>query len=122
MKKLLVVVLLTSILQTVKAQFFIKPVYYLTYSFYSWHQRPYEEYPPQNLPFGDTRSVGQAMNIVPGVGAGIILGDKRCFAFSLEGQANYYPFSIDLITYKGMGAASFPVMGFFHIFFDGLCS
>lgn len=109
---------LISFLEQCQAQFFVKPIYYINYNLYSWYQKPYQRYPPQQFNFPDTRSVGQVLNVLPGVGGGLLIGDKRYFAFSLEGQANYYPFSFDLVEYKGMGAVSFPVLGLFHIFLN----
>lgn len=93
------------------ARFLFRPVVYINYNFYHWAQEPVLNNSPQNL--------GQVFNAVPGLGAGFLLGKKTTLLFFAEAEVNYFPFSLDLAGYKGMGALAFPVVAGFRIPLEG---
>lgn len=95
------------------ARFQIRPMLFIDYSLYHWYQEPIEVFD------GTPKNVGQALNVLPGLGAGVILGKKTTLLFSVEASVKYFPFSVDLAGYEGMGAVSFPVLANFRIPLNG---
>lgn len=95
------------------ARFKFSPMLFIDYSLYHWYQEPVKRI--DGLP----KNMGQALNVLPGLGAGIILGKKTSLLFSLEASVKYFPFSLDLAGYEGMGAVSFPVLANFRIPLNG---
>jgi hypothetical protein len=95
------------------ARFKFSPMLFIDYSLYHWYQEPSKRID------GVPKSMGQVFNVLPGLGAGIILGKKTTLLFSLEASVKYFPFSLDLEGYEGMGAVSFPVLANFRIPLDG---
>jgi hypothetical protein len=91
------------------ARFKFSPMLFIDYSLYHWYQKPVRrvDRQPQNM--------GQVLNVLPGLGAGVILGKKTTLLFSLEASVKYFPFSLDVAGYEGMGAVSFPVLANFRI-------
>lgn len=95
------------------AQFRVQPHIQIEYHFYQWYQSPQ---PINSLSTStNLRNTGQALNILPGLGGGLILGDRRYFGFSIDGMVNFHPFSFDIADYNGMGALSMHTGGYFHI-------
>ncbi|CAA6826564.1 MAG: Unknown protein [uncultured Aureispira sp.] len=95
------------------ARFKFSPMLFIDYSFYHWYQNPKKRIDglPQNM--------GQTFNVLPGLGVGAILGKKTTLLFSLEASVKYFPFSLDVAGYEGMGAVSFPVLANFRIPLNG---
>lgn len=69
-------------------------VVYGNYNLYNWHQE-------------GTHSVGQALNVLPGIGAGFWVEPVTFFRMGVEVGADFFPFSFDTHRYGGMGAVSF---------------
>jgi hypothetical protein len=90
------------------ARFRISPMIFVDYNLYHWYQEP-------RRTVDGLKNVGQVLNVLPGLGAGVILGKKTALLFSLEASVKYFPFSIDLAGHEGMGAMSFPVLANFRI-------
>ncbi len=85
-------------------------IYYLDYSAYRWDQRPANAALPNT---NEVYSLGQALNVLPGVYGGIWTGDQRWALFSVEGGMSYFPFSLDLgnsSTPKSWGTLGFPLL------------
>lgn len=95
------------------ARFKFSPMFFIDYSLYHWYQEPRKTVDglPQNM--------GQVLNVLPGLGAGFILGKKTTLLFSLEASVKYFPFSLDIAGYEGMGAVSFPVLANFRLPING---
>jgi hypothetical protein len=91
------------------ARFRFSPMLFIDYSLYHWYQKP------RRSMDRSPKSMGQVLNVLPGLGGGIILGKKTTLLFSLEASVKYFPFSLDLEGYEGMGAVSFPVLANFRI-------
>lgn len=106
----------SSIAQTNKklndARFLFRPMIYLDYNLYHWVQEP-------SILGTTPKNVGQVFNVVPGLGAGFLLGKKTVLMFSLDAAIHYMPFSLDLAGYEGMGSLSFPVVAGFRIPLEG---
>ncbi len=96
-----------------EARFLIRPMLFIDYNMYHWYQEPLKTVD------GTPKNMGQAFNVLPGLGAGVILGKKTAFLFSLEASVKYFPFSLDLAGYEGIGAVSFPVLANFRIPLNG---
>lgn len=86
------------------ARFAFRPMIFIDYSLYHWYQEPSRQLDktPKNM--------GQVANVLPGLGAGFIMGKKTTLLFSVEASIKYFPFSLDVAGYEGMGAISFPVL------------
>lgn len=89
---------------TSDARFVFKPMVFIDYNFYHWYQEPIDKVN------NSAKNMGQVFNVLPGLGGGFILGKKTAFLFSLEVSIKYFPFSLDLDRYEGLGAISFPVL------------
>lgn len=85
-------------------------LFYMDYSAYRWDQRPAAaSLPTQTNPY----SLGQTLNVVPGVYGGIWGGDIRWALLSVEGGMSYFPFSLDIsqqTTPKSWGTLGFPIL------------
>ena len=115
---LLTLVLLSFFFQLAQAQknkkradalFVFRPLIYLEYNFYHWYQEP----PRTNN--ASPKNVGQVFNVLPGLGAGFILGKKTSLLFSVDAAVKYLPFSLDVAGFEGMGAVTFPIKANFRI-------
>ncbi|MCH2046460.1 MAG: hypothetical protein MK212_20260 [Saprospiraceae bacterium] len=53
---------------------------------------------------------GQLLNILPGLGAGIWLGQPRYYTISLDAQIEYKPFSLRMGEFRGLGAYAIPIL------------
>jgi len=95
------------------ARFKFSPMVFIDYNLYHWYQEP------QKKVDGLPQNIGQTLNILPGLGVGFILGKKTSLLFSLEASVKYFPFSLDVAGYEGMGAVSFPVLTNFRIPING---
>lgn len=95
------------------ARFKFSPMIFIDYNLYHWYQEPTRKID------GLQKNMGQALNVLPGLGAGFIVGKKTSLLFSLEASVKYFPFSLDLVGYEGMGAVSFPVLANFRIPLNG---
>ncbi|EJF51936.1 hypothetical protein SapgrDRAFT_0177 [Saprospira grandis DSM 2844] len=62
----------------------------LEFSAYRWDQQRQEAISPQ------PQSIGQLLNILPGLHMSLWAGNRKSFLFSLEGGLSYYPFSLDI--------------------------
>lgn len=87
-----------------KPLFVIRPIFFIDYNFYHWIQEAprYQNALPKNK--------GQVLNIVPGFGGGLLWGEKSKVMFSLEASFRYFPFSLDLAGYQGMGSIAIPIV------------
>jgi hypothetical protein len=74
----------------------------LSYNFYSWYAPP--NYTTSNY------STGQALNILPGLNAGLWLGDIDNWLLSLETEINFLPFALSLHNYNGLGSLEIPTL------------
>jgi len=95
------------------ARFKFSPMLFVDYNLYHWYQEPGKRM--DGLP----KNMGQALNVLPGLGLGVIFGKKTTLLFSLEASVKYFPFSLDVAKFEGMGAVSFPVLANFRIPLDG---
>jgi len=95
------------------ARFKFSPMFFIDYSLYHWYQEP------RKTVDGLPKNMGQVLNVLPGLGAGFILGKKTTLLFSLEASVKYFPFSLDIAGYEGMGAVSFPVLANFRLPING---
>jgi len=96
-----------------KARFMIRPMIFIDYNFYHWYQNP--------LKVGErSKSMGQVLNVLPGLGGGLVMGSKTSVLFTLEAAVRYMPFSLDVDGFEGMGAVSFPVLAGFRIPIHGI--
>lgn len=98
---------------TSDARFVVRPMVFINYNLYHWYQEPYRIHDKRY------KNMGQVMSVLPGLGGGIILGKKTTLLFSLEASINYFPFSLDLAAYEGMGALSFPIVANLRIPLNG---
>lgn len=81
---------------------------FVNYNLYSWYQKPaYDK--DGRIPNKNT-SAGQVLNILPGLGANLWLGDIDNWILSIEAAVEYLPFALNLNNYQGMGAISIPTM------------
>lgn len=87
-----------------KPLFVVRPVLLLDYNFYHWIQEP------PRYPNAAPKNKGQLLNILPGIGGGILLGKKSEIMFGLETSIRYFPFSLDLAGYEGMGSFTIPII------------
>lgn len=95
------------------ARFVFRPLMYLDYSLYHWYQEPTRQ-------LNETpKNVGQVLNVLPGLGAGFILGKKTTVLFSVDVAVKYFSFSLDIAGYEGMGAVAFPVAANFRFPVEG---
>jgi|GEM_PF-6857538 len=62
----------------------------LEFSAYRWDQQRQASLSPQ------PQSIGQLLNVLPGLHMSIWGGNRKSFLFSLEGGLSYYPFSRDI--------------------------
>ena len=88
----------------------------MDYSLYRWDQNP-------NSQKRNNYSLGQAMNVVPGIYGGAWFSRKQYFSISIDGGINYFPFSLDVGPQpkpKEHGLLSFPVLAKIYIFLDGV--
>jgi len=87
-----------------KPLFVIRPMFFIDYNFYHWVQEAprYRYALPKNK--------GQVLNIIPGFGGGLLWGEKSKVMFSLEASFRYFPFSLDLAGYQGMGPIAIPII------------
>jgi len=76
---------------------------YMNYNLYSWFQQGNPWANPNN-------GVGQVLNLLPGLGAGIWLGDVDRWTVAIEGGIEYLPFALDVDNYSGLGALSIPIL------------
>lgn len=95
------------------ARFKFSPMVFLDYNLYHWYQEP------RKTVDGFPKNMGQALNVLPGLGLGVIMGKKTSLLFSLEASVKYFPFSLDIAGYEGIGAVSFPVLANFRIPLNG---
>ena len=80
-----------------------------SYELYTRHQNP-SSFQPDNLMA--SRSAGSALSTF-GLGPKIWIGVKK-FSISVEGQAQLAPLAFSVSDAKGLGAVSFPIMGFLN--------
>lgn len=59
---------------------------------------------------GADRSLGQVLNLLPDISAGLWIGQAKNWALGLEAGVGYAPFSLNLQNYQGMGQLQFPFM------------
>lgn len=93
-----------------------RAIFLIDYSVYRWDQRPANA---SVLPLSNKYSIGQVLNVLPGLSAGASFGDQKWFALSVDAGIAYYPLSLDLGKTpkpKGRGGLSFPAMAKFHYF------
>jgi hypothetical protein len=76
---------------------------FLNYNLYSWFQKPTTIERPLS-------SSGQVLNVLPGLGLNLWVGDIDHWIVSIEGGIEYLPFALDTDIYKGMGALSIPIL------------
>lgn len=76
--------------------------FHLNYNLYTWYQTP-------TTTSSDNHSVGQALNILPGLGGGIWVGDVKNWLLSVDASVQYLPFAFDTEQFTGMGSLAFPV-------------
>jgi hypothetical protein len=102
--------LLTVSLQAQNKNYRLGALFYMDYSAYRWDQRPAEaSLPERTTPY----SLGQVLNVVPGVYGGFWAGDVRWALLSLEGGMSYFPLSLDLSEQtepKSWGTLGFPIL------------
>jgi len=116
---ILLIVLFTQVSQAQEpnrvndARFVFRPLVYLDYNLYHWYQEPTRQLNVR------PKNVGQVFNVLPGLGVGFILGKKTTLLFSVDVAVRYFPFSLDLAGYQGMGSVAFPVSANFRIPIDG---
>jgi hypothetical protein len=66
---------------------------------------------PNNLiTDGSDRSLGQGLNLLPDLSAGLWIGQAKNWALGLEAGVSYAPFSFNLQNFEGMGNVQFPFM------------
>lgn len=58
---------------------------------------------------------GQILNILPGLGAGIWLGQPRYYIISVDAQIEYKPFSLRTGEFRGLGAYAVPILMRVHV-------
>jgi hypothetical protein len=78
----------------------------LSYNLYSWHRAPQLPDNPKPPPY----STGQALNILPGLGAGLWLGTVDKWLLSLESELTFLPFALDVQHYRGLGVLEVPTL------------
>lgn len=94
---------------TNEARFVIRPYLFAQYNLYHWYQQPLYQTD------GQPKNVGAALNILPGLGGGILMGKKTTLLFAVESSLQYMPLAMDLNGFDGIGALSWPVLVHFRI-------
>lgn len=96
------------------ARFTFRPMIFIDYNLYHWYQEPRRQVDatPKNL--------GQAFNVLPGIGGGFVMGKKTTLLFTAEASVRYMPFSLDVAGFEGMGSVAFPVIAGVRIPLNGI--
>jgi len=86
-----------------KTKVYLGYALFMNYNLYSWYQKPSTIESPLS-------SSGQVLNVLPGLGGNIWVGDVDHWIVSVEGGIEYLPFAFDTDNYKGLGALSIPIL------------
>lgn len=86
-----------------KTKVYVGYAFFINYNLYSWYQKPSTIERPLS-------SSGQVLNILPGLGLNVWVGNVDQWIISIEGGIEYLPFALDIDHYKGLGALSIPLM------------
>lgn len=76
----------------------------LSYNFYSWYR------PPSISTNFEIYSTGQVLNILPGLHAGVWIGDVEHGLLSLQTELSFLPFALSLQQYSGLGVLEVPTL------------
>lgn len=79
----------------------------INYNLYCWYQNNAKTNQPVS-------TSGQVLNILPGLGLSLWLGDIEHWILSIESGIDYSPFALSVNKYAGMGSLSLPLISKFH--------